>query len=218
MFERYTEDARRALFFARYEASQLGVRSIETEHLLLGLLREAKGFIGRILAPYRINELRNEIATRLEPREKFPTSVEIPFSDETKSVMQSAAREADDLLHSYIGPEHLLLGLLREERSVAGSILISKGMRLESLRKQIADQGQAEEEYGEVEVSLQQPGTTARHRVFESGSKPWQDLCDEATAFATQIGPGKVISISIARSGAMSGESAGGLVVVWYWE
>ena len=70
-------------------------------------------------------------------REKVSTSVEIPFSAETKRVLQFAAEEADRLLHNYIGTEHLLLGILREERSVAASILMEKGMRLNTVRDDI---------------------------------------------------------------------------------
>ncbi len=70
-------------------------------------------------------------------REKVSTSVEIPFSAETKRVLQYAAEEADRLLHNYIGTEHLLLGILREERSVAATILMEKGMRLNSVRDDI---------------------------------------------------------------------------------
>ena len=218
MSERYTEDARRALFFARHEASQLGVQSIATEHLLLGLLRETKGLTGRLLAPCRIKELRNEIAARLEPREKFPTSVEIPFSPETRNVLQFAVQEADRLLHREIGTEHLLLGLLREERSVAGTILVDRGMRLESVREQVANLGHSKEKNVQVELTARGVGTTARSRIFERGAQSWEDLCHEATGFATQIGPEKVISISIAPGGAMSGDGADGFVVVWYWE
>ena len=70
-------------------------------------------------------------------REKVSTSVEIPFSAETKRVLQFAAEEADRLLHNYIGTEHLLLGILREERSVAATILMEKGMRLNTVREDI---------------------------------------------------------------------------------
>lgn len=218
MFERYTEDARRALFFARYEASQLGVRSIETEHLLLGLLREAKGLTGRILAPHGIGDLRREVEARTEPREKFSTSVEIPFSPETKNVLQFAAQEADRLLHRDIGTEHLLLGLLREERSVAATILVDRGLRLESLREQIANQGHSTEENDQAELRPQGIGTTARHRIFERGAQRWADVCGEATGFATQIGPERVISISIVPGGGASDDGTDGFVVVWYWE
>jgi ATP-dependent Clp protease ATP-binding subunit ClpC len=139
MFERYTERARRVLFFARYEATQLGSTSIETEHLLLGLIREGKGLTSRIFARSHLSleSIRKEIEGRTVYREKVPTAVEIPFSAETKRVLQFAAEEADRLLHTYIGTEHLLLGILREERSVAASILYEKGMRLASVREDI---------------------------------------------------------------------------------
>jgi len=139
MFERYTERARRVLFFARYEATQLGSTSIETEHLLLGLIREGKGLTSRIFARSHLSldSIRKEIEGRTVFREKVATSVEIPFSAETKRVLQFAAEEADRLLHTYIGTEHLLLGILREERSVAASILYEKGMRLASVREDI---------------------------------------------------------------------------------
>src|SRR5918994_931198 len=139
MFERYTERARRVLFFARYEASQLGSISIETEHLLLGLIREGKGLTSRIFARSHLSleNIRKEIEGRTVFREKVSTSVEIPFSAETKRVLQFAAEEADRLLHNYIGTEHLLLGILREERSVAATILMEKGMRLHQVREDI---------------------------------------------------------------------------------
>ncbi len=139
MFERYTERARRVLFFARYEASQLGSISIETEHLLLGLIREGKGLTSRLFARSHLSleNIRKEIEGRTVFREKVSTSVEIPFSTETKRVLQHAAEEADRLLHNYIGTEHLLLGILREERSVAASILFEKGMRLTGVREDI---------------------------------------------------------------------------------
>jgi len=139
MFERYTERARRVLFFARYEATQLGSMSIETEHLLLGLIREGKGLTSRIFARSHLSleSIRKEIEGRTIFREKVSTSVDIPFSADTKRVLQFAAEEADRLLHTYIGTEHLLLGILREERSVAASILYEKGMRLASVREDI---------------------------------------------------------------------------------
>ena len=139
MFERYTERARRVLFFARYEASQLGSISIETEHLLLGLIREGKGLTSRIFprSHLSLDSIRKDIEGRTVFREKVSTSVEIPFSAETKRVLQYAAEEADRLLHNYIGTEHLLLGILREERSVAATILMEKGMRLHAVREDI---------------------------------------------------------------------------------
>ena len=139
MFERYTERARRVLFFARYEASQLGHPSIETEHLLLGLLRENKGITSRIFERRHIalEDLRKDIEGRRPYQEKFSTSVEIPFSADTKRVLQFAAEEADRLLHNHIGSEHLVLGLLREEGSVGAAVLMSKGLQLDAVRADI---------------------------------------------------------------------------------
>ena len=139
MFERYTESARRALFFARYETSQLGARSIEGEHVLVGIVRAGRGVVTNVVAGAHlsIEDVRKEIERRAQPGERLPTSVELPFSPETKRILQYAAEEADRLLHNYIGIEHLLLGVLREEKSFAASILTSRGITLDSVRRQI---------------------------------------------------------------------------------
>jgi ATP-dependent Clp protease ATP-binding subunit ClpC len=138
MFERYTERARRTLFFARYEASELGQRSIEAEHLLLGLLREGKGLTFKILEKAQISYDAARSAM-LTTGERFPTSVEIPFSEATKRVLQLAASEADFMDHNYIGTEHLLLGILAEETSEAAAILTKHGLTLEGVRTEIID-------------------------------------------------------------------------------
>jgi ATP-dependent Clp protease ATP-binding subunit ClpC len=116
MFERLTERARRALFFARDEASQLGSTSIDTEHLLLGFIREGKGLTRRLFADAGIglDEIRDEVLRRVPAQPKTSTSAEIPFSAAAERVRQHAAQEADRLLHDYVGTEHLLLGLLSE--------------------------------------------------------------------------------------------------------
>lgn len=137
MFERFTERARRALFFARYESSRLGATAIGTDHLLLGLIHEPKGALGRVLAPLPLEKMRSDIEGQTIVREKTPTFVEIPFTSECKRVLNFAAEEADRLLHSYIGPEHLLLAILREETSVAAATLAKHGLRLEDVRLQI---------------------------------------------------------------------------------
>ena len=150
MFERYTEAARRALFFARYEASQFGSLSIEAEHLLLGLIREDKGFTRGIFeaAHLSLESVGEEVRRRTGSREKVGTGVDIPFSAETKRILQFAADESDNLLHKHIGPEHLLLGLLREEKTFAASILQKSGLTLSGLRDQVAEATQTAREAG----------------------------------------------------------------------
>src|ERR1041384_1963334 len=146
MFERYTEKARRVIFFARYEASQFGAPAIEHEHLLLGLMREDKTLTGRFFprAQITIESIRREIESRTLLRERIPTSVELPLAPETKRVLHYSHEESDRLQHRHIGTEHLLLGLLREERSMAAQILFERGLRLAAVRDEIARQSGAD--------------------------------------------------------------------------
>jgi ATP-dependent Clp protease ATP-binding subunit ClpC len=139
MFERYTEKARRVIFFARYEASQFGSPYIDTEHLLLGLLREDKALTNRFLRSHeRVEAIRKQIEDRATVREKISTSVDMPLSNDCKLVLGYAADEAEQLSHKHIGTEHLLLGLLRIEACVAAQILNEHGIRLSALREELA--------------------------------------------------------------------------------
>ena len=133
MFERYTEKARRVIFFARYEASQFGSPRIETEHLLLGLLRESK-WLQKILPRADAESIRNEIEAAPKTRGKVLTSVDLPLSHENKQVLKYAEEEATRLNHRHIGTEHLLLGLLREKDCFAARMLVQRGANLAVLR------------------------------------------------------------------------------------
>jgi len=138
VFERYTEKARRVIFFARYEATQYGSPYIETEHLLLGLLREDKALANRFLRTHGVVEsIRQEIESRITIRERISTSVEVPLSTECKRVLNYAAEEAERLNHKHIGTEHLLLGILREEKSFGAELLQERGLRLATLREEV---------------------------------------------------------------------------------
>jgi ATP-dependent Clp protease ATP-binding subunit ClpC len=137
MFEKFTEKAKRILFLARYEASQQGSKVIGTEHILLGLLKEGEETTRELFtrANVSMDLLQAELERRNPPREKLSTSIEIPFSEETKKALQFAEEEAERLMHPHIGTEHLLLGLLRLEDSVAGRMLAERGMRLFAVRE-----------------------------------------------------------------------------------
>lgn len=139
MFEKYTEKARRVIFFARYEASQFGSSRIETEHLLLGLLREDKALTHRFLGgPSPVEDIRKQIEANTVVQEKLSTSVDMPLSDEGRRVLGFAVEEAERLSHKHIGTEHLLLGLLREEKCFAARILNEHGVRLSAVREELA--------------------------------------------------------------------------------
>src|SRR5215831_13076894 len=123
MFERYTESARRVIFFARYEASLAGTQAIDPEHLLLGITREDKSLLKQLLPNGSIDKMRSRIMQHLPGHEAIPTAVELPLAPETKRVLHYAHEESDRLSDRHIGTEHLLLGLMREERSMAAQIL-----------------------------------------------------------------------------------------------
>lgn len=147
MFERYTESARRALFFARYECSELGAPGIDTEHLLLGVIRAAGGLTSDLLARagVRPNAIRETILRKSAGRARIPTSVELPFSEAAKRTLQAAAEEANRLKHEYIGTEHLLLGLLLSDDLMAAATLRDHGLAAERVRADLAASIQAPE-------------------------------------------------------------------------
>ena len=140
MFDRYTEPAHRALFFARYEMSALGAIEIGAEHLLLGLLREGIGLVGSILDEVHLprEAVRRAIEESATFHERIPMSVEVPFDATAQAVLGAAAEEADRLLHDHIGTEHLLLGILRIADSPAAAILTRHGLRLSEARQSLA--------------------------------------------------------------------------------
>ena len=141
MFERFTEPARRTLFFARYETTELGGSEIEPEHFLLALLRGDRGPTLQVFAGANLSytETRAEIRTHWGARQQVPTSLEMPFGDASKRILQYAAEEADGLGHTPVGTGHLLLGLLREEASVAADILKRHGITRDMLRPHLLD-------------------------------------------------------------------------------
>ena len=139
MFERYTEKARRIIFFARYEASNFGTPCIETEHLLLGLPREGHAVTHRFLPPSNpVLSICQRVRALTPLREKISTSVDLPLSHESKRVLDYSAEEAEKLKHEHIGPEHLLLGLMREEKSLAANLLQECGLSIGRVREDLA--------------------------------------------------------------------------------
>ena len=140
MFEKYTETARRVIFFARYEASQFGSKTIDTEHLLLGVLREDRPLALRLLkSPEKVQSIREQIEKRFSPREKVSTSVDLPLSWECKRVLTFGAEEARRLNHAHITPEHFLLGLLREQECAAAKIMLDNGLTASQVEENALD-------------------------------------------------------------------------------
>ncbi len=147
MFERYTERARRIIFFARYEASALASSSIDTEHLLLGLLREGAGISGQIFKRHALTyaTVQRAIESRMGGQTPTSTLVDMPLSAEARRVLRHASEGAGRMNAEHIDSEHLLLGLLAEPEGLAADILTSKGLRLEDVREEARLRGAAQE-------------------------------------------------------------------------
>src|SRR4026209_1307586 len=138
LFERFTERARQVVVLAQYEARALKHNYIGTEHILLGLLREEEGLAARVLESLDITveEVRAQIA-RIVGQGDEVTTGQIPFTPRAKKVLELALREALSLGHNYIGTEHILLGLVRENEGVAARILLDFDADAEKIRNDI---------------------------------------------------------------------------------
>src|SRR4051794_7648534 len=138
MFERFTERARQVVVLAQDEARALKHNYIGTEHILLGLLREEEGLAARVLESLDITveEVRAQVA-RIVGQGDEVTTGQIPFTPRAKKVLELALREALSLGHNYIGTEHILLGLVRENEGVAARILLDFDADAEKIRNEI---------------------------------------------------------------------------------
>jgi ATP-dependent Clp protease ATP-binding subunit ClpC len=138
MFERFTERARQVVVLAQEEARTLKHNYIGTEHILLGLLREEEGLAARVLESLEITteRVRAQVVRIVGSGEEV-TSGQIPFTPRAKKVLELALREALSLGHNYIGTEHILLGLVRENEGVAARILLDFDADSEKIRSEV---------------------------------------------------------------------------------
>ncbi len=138
MFERFTDRARRVVVLAQEEAGRLNHNYIGTEHLLLGLIHEGEGIAARALESLgiRLEVVRTEVE-EIIGRGSEPPAGRIPFTPRAKKVLELSLREALQLSHSYIGTEHILLGLIREGEGVAAQVLVTLGADLDRVRGQV---------------------------------------------------------------------------------
>src|ERR671917_859020 len=138
MFERFTERARQVVVLAQDEARALKHNYIGTEHILLGLLREEEGLAARVLdsLDITVEEVRAQVARIVGQGEEVTTG-QIPFTPRAKKVLELALREALSLGHNYIGTEHILLGLVRENEGVAARILLDFDADSEKIRNEV---------------------------------------------------------------------------------
>lgn len=152
MFDRFTERARKVMGFARREAQRFHHEYIGTEHILLGLIQEGQGVAANVLKSMAVDleKIRREIEKIVKAGPALEPSVQIPFTPRAKKVVELALEEAGNLGHNYIGTEHLLLALLREQEGIAAHVLRALGVRLDEVREEVIEfLGGAPQEEGE---------------------------------------------------------------------
>jgi ATP-dependent Clp protease ATP-binding subunit ClpA len=176
MFERFTEKARQVVVYAQDEAQALKHHYIGTEHLLLGLLREEEGLAARALASLDVtlDGVRAQVARIVGPGDQA-TVGQIPFTPRAKKVLELALREALALGHNYIGTEHVLLGIARENEGVAMQILLDFDADAEKIRTGVVELlSNPREAWRAIHSMEADPGFGARLR--RRRTFPWQYL------------------------------------------
>ena len=133
----FTERVRKVLAMAREEAARLHHEYVGTEHILLGLIREGEGVAAAVLQNLSVD--LDDIQQKIEETVKkgkaaTATGPDLPYTSRAKKVLELAMSEARELNHSYVGTEHLLLGLLREEKGIAAQVLTDAGVNLDAAR------------------------------------------------------------------------------------
>jgi ATP-dependent Clp protease ATP-binding subunit ClpC len=139
MFERFTDRARKVMALANQEAQRLNHEYIGTEHILLGLVKEGSGVGATVLKQLDVDlrKVRMEVEKLVKSGPDMVTMGKLPQTPRAKKVIEYAIEEARNLGHNYVGTEHLLLGLLREQDGVAAQVLVNLGLKLEDVREEV---------------------------------------------------------------------------------
>ena len=139
LYDRFTDRARKVMAYARQEAQRFNHDYIGTEHILLGLIKEGSGVAANVLRnlDVDIKKIRLEVEKMVQSSPDVQTKGQPPFTPRAKKVIEFSLEEARALGHNYIGTEHILLGLLRENEGVAAHVLMNLGVKLEDVREEV---------------------------------------------------------------------------------
>jgi ATP-dependent Clp protease ATP-binding subunit ClpC len=167
MSNRFTERAQRVILIAQEEAKRLNHDYVGTEHILLGLIALGEGVAAQVLANLGVDlrRVRSEIEKIVGTGDNVMLLGEIPFTPRAKKVLEYAVEEAQHMGHSYVGTEHLLLGLIREEEGVAARVLENLGLRLDVVREEVLNllgEGQSQQQGGGKEQASSGSGSPSR--------------------------------------------------------
>jgi len=199
MFDRFTDRAKKVMSFARQEAMKFNHEYIGTEHILLGLVQEGSGVAANVLKNMNIDleKIRHEVEKIVKTGPSMVTMGQLPFTPRAKKVLELSMEEASQLSHNYIGTEHLLLGLIRENEGIAAQVLMNLGVKLEEVREEVleflgASESNSEGEEQESESGgssgggqqppsggQQQPNTKSKTPALDSFGRDLTDLARE---------------------------------------
>jgi hypothetical protein len=173
MFERYTEKARRVVFFSRYEDSQYGAHEIDCEHILLGLVREARTIL-TWTPGLTADAVRRKVEEYLPHLPSVPTTVDMPLSPDARDALEFAGQEADRLGQKHVGTEHLLLGLLGVNTSFSAKLLRESGANPATIREKLAGESRQTNPQSFQRASFYDRGfRTLSAEVVEIHGSPW---------------------------------------------
>ena len=159
MYERFTDRARKVMRLANQEAQRFNHEYIGTEHLLLGLIKEGSGVAANVLKNLEVDlrKIRLEVEKLLQGGPDLPPMRKRPQTPRAKKVIEYSIEESRSLGHKYVGTEHILLGLLREDMGVAAQVLMNLGLRLENVRAETLATLQRAQDQGSGAYSPQSP-------------------------------------------------------------
>ena len=170
MYERFTDRARKVMQLANQEAQRFNHEYIGTEHVLLGLVKEGSGVAANVLKNLDVDlrRIRNEVEKIVQSGPDMVTMGKLPQTPRAKKVIEYAMEEARNLNHNYVGTEHLLLGLLREQEGVAAQVLMNLGLKLEDVREEVLNllgHGVEASEGGERATSASTGGKSSKSKT-----------------------------------------------------
>jgi len=156
MFERFTDRARKVMALANQEAQRFNHEYIGTEHILLGLVKEGSGVGANVLKNLDVDlrKVRLEVEKLVKSGPETVAMGKLPQTPRAKKVIEYAIEEARNLNHNYVGTEHLLLGLLREQDGVAAQVLMNLNLKLEDVREEVLNLLGASEESEEIGAAM----------------------------------------------------------------
>ena len=172
MFDRFTDRAKKVMSFARQEAMKFNHEYIGTEHILLGLVQEGSGVAANVLKNMSIDleKIRHEVEKIVKTGPSMVTMGQLPFTPRAKKVLELSLEEASQLSHNYIGTEHLLLGLIRENEGIAAQVLMNLGVKLDDVREEVLEFLGASESGEEEDDAAEASGSSGPTSSSSSGN------------------------------------------------